>query len=284
MKILVTGASGKTGKAVIQSLSKKGLEIYAMIHRRESDVEMISLGCTRSIVGDLLDESALHQALYGMDVVYLIIPNMTPQESLICEKIIKISKSVGVQRIIYHSVLHPQASLMPHHWQKLLVEEQLFTSSLDFTILQPTAYMQNILGYRKSIETGTYPMPYPISTRISLVDLNDVAEVASKVIAEQGHSNAIYELVGTEPISQIEIAEALTYHSGRSINAVEKNLEEWSSNAIKNNMPTYIRETLYSMFSYYGNFGLCGNSNILKYLLNRNPTSLEQFLKRDYII
>ncbi len=77
---------------------------------------------------------------------------------------------------------------MPHHRQKLLVEEKLFESGLDYSILQPSAYMQNILGYRNSIRAGSYPMPYPVSTMLSLVDLNDVAEVASNVITQSGHS------------------------------------------------------------------------------------------------
>ncbi len=66
------------------------------------------------------------------------------------------------------------------------------------TILQPTAYMQNILaGWRSIVEDGIYRVPYPIDTRISLVDLRDVAEAAARVLTEDGHVGATYELVGT---------------------------------------------------------------------------------------
>ena len=59
---------------------------------------------------------------------------------------IRAAQSAGVERFVYHSVLHPQVEIMAHHWQKMRVEEQLFESGLSFTILQPAAYMQNVLA------------------------------------------------------------------------------------------------------------------------------------------
>ena len=56
------------------------------------------------------------------------------------------------------------------------------------------------------IGDGRYRVPYPVDTKLSLVDLDDVAEAAALVLTEAGHSGASYELVGTTPMSQIEIA------------------------------------------------------------------------------
>ena len=94
---------------------------------------------------------------------------------------------------------------MPHHWQKLRMEEALLESGLEFTILQPCAYMQNILTGWQKITKGEYIIPYQVQTRISMVDLQDVGEVASNVLTEQGHENAIYELSGPEPLSQADV-------------------------------------------------------------------------------
>ena len=92
---------------------------------------------------------------------------------------------------------------MPHHWSKLPVEEMLFSSALDVTILQPTAYMQNCLSeWDRMVGSGIYRVPYPVETRLSLVDLDDVAEAAAIVLSDADHSGATYELVGTPPLSQ----------------------------------------------------------------------------------
>ena len=126
MHVLITGASGKTGKAIIKSLLKKSITISALVHRPESVPEIKNLGVDNIVVGDLQDINQMKLALRGVDCIYLIISNMNPDEKEICSGIINLCKSLKVNRIIYHSVLHPQVSAMPHHWQKMQVEELLF--------------------------------------------------------------------------------------------------------------------------------------------------------------
>jgi NAD(P)H dehydrogenase (quinone) len=284
MQVLITGASGKTGKAIIKSLLKQSVDITALIHRTQSVPEMKKLGVDNIVVGDLQDINQMKLALRGVDCIYLIISNMNPDEKAICSGIINLCKSLKVNRIIYHSVLHAQVSTMPHHWQKMQVEELLFTSSLDYTILQPTAYMQNILGYKDSINSGIYPIPYPISSKISLVDLSDVADVASKIITESNHLYAIYELVGTFPLSQIEVAEKLSYYLNKNVLPKELTIHDWENSPAIKNMPEFTKNTLKSMFHYYAEHGLAGNNHVLSWLLGRAPNTLEQFLKRDYSV
>src|SRR5512146_3596407 len=119
---------------------------------------------------------------------------MHPDETAIAAALLAACRAAGIERFIYHSVLHPQVEAIPHHWNKMRVEEMLFTSGLNFTILQPAAYIQNVLGYwAKITQERLYAVPYPIQTRLSLVDLEDVARVAGRVLTEPGHQNAIYE-------------------------------------------------------------------------------------------
>lgn len=282
MKILITGAAGKTGRYIISSLIQKGSDVRALIHHPNSINDIKALGIQDIVVGDLANNDFMDNALNSIDCIYLMISNMNPNEKEICSGIINLSKAKNVQKIIYHSVLHPQTSQMPHHWQKLQVEEMLLKSGLDFVILQPAVYMQNILGYKIEIEKGFYPMPYPPETRLSLVDLYDVAEVAAKVIMEPNHTYATYELVGTSPLSQNQIAQELSLHLKRKIIASEISTKNWEKSEAVQKMPVYTRQTLKSMFEYYASYGLPGSNNILSMLLGRKPTTLEQFLNREY--
>lgn len=278
--ILVTGAAGKTGQAVINAVVRRDGVVRALV-RREAQVELVKAkGAVEVVVGDMADTAVYQLATQNICAIYHICPNMHPDEVQIGKVAIAAAQQNHVERFVYHSVMHPQTETMPHHWHKLQVEALLFASGLNYTILQPAAYMQNIMGSWASIvEEGVYTTPYPVETQISIIDLADVVEVAAKVLTEVGHDFAVYELAGPENLSQIEVAAALQTHLGKRIIAKEIAHEMWRKNAESAGLSTYAIETLLNMFRYYAENGFVGNSNILIWLLRRKPTTFVEFLQ-----
>ncbi len=279
--ILVTGAAGKTGKAVTQALVKLGEPVRALVYRDEHIPTLTALGAEETIVGDLIDRSTVDHAVSGVRAIYHICPNMNPDEIMIGRFVIDAAGVFGIEHLVYHSVLHPQTEYMPHHWHKLRLEELLIESGVPCTILQPTAYMQNILAHWESIsEGGIFPVPYSIETVSCYVDLQDVAQVAAEVLRTKDHLGATYELVGTQAISQIEVAEILSKELGRNVEAKQIQLDNWEKNARASGLGDFQIDTLIRMFEYYDKYGFTGNSNVLGWLLGRPPTSLENFFQR----
>jgi len=279
--ILVTGAAGKTGRAVIQALATVGASVRAFVHRQEQRATVEALGAREVFCGDLRDPQALAQAAQGVRAVYHICPNVHPDEFAIGSEVIAAAAAADVKHFVFHSVLHPQTEAMPHHWHKLRVEERLFESGLPFTILQPTAYMQNILAYWPQIaEEGVYPVPYNVDAQTCLVDLVDVAEVAAQVLTRPGHVGATYELVGTDALTPRAIAGELGAHLGQPVAARQTPVEDWRRQAA-DKLSGYALDALTRMFVYYDRYGLRGNSKVLTCLLGRAPTSLKQFLRRE---
>ncbi|MFZ0544852.1 MAG: NmrA family NAD(P)-binding protein [Candidatus Promineifilaceae bacterium] len=282
--ILVTGAAGKTGRSIIQSLSTRHIPVRALIHHQNQAEAVLAAGTAEFIIGDMADPNTYQKAMSGISAVYFICPNVNPHELEFAAYAINAAKAATLPRLphfVYHSVLHPQVEAMPHHWLKMRVEEQLFASGLPFTILQPAAYMQNILGSWPSItEQGIYPVPYSAESRHSIVDLNDVAQAAATVLLEPGHQNAIYELSGPQPLSQTEIAEMLTQKLKRPIMVHQTPIESWREQAQQNGLGRYQIETLIKMFNYYDQHGFQGSPNTLSWLLKRPPTSFAAFLER----
>jgi NAD(P)H dehydrogenase (quinone) len=277
--ILITGAAGKTGKAVIEAVAARGAQVRALVHRAAQTDEVTAQGAREVAVGGFDDPAALARAASGVTAIYHICPNVSPHEIAYAKAVVTAAKAAGVPRFVYHSVLHPQIEAMPHHWAKLRVEEMLLASGLDVTFLQPTAYMQNILaGWRSIVEDGVYQVPYPVETRISLVDLRDVAQAAALVLTEPGHGSATYALVGTAPLTQIEVADALSAALGRPVRAAAEPIEAWEARARAAGMGDYQRDTLAAMFRSYAACGLAGNSNVLGWLLGRAPGTLGEFV------
>jgi NAD(P)H dehydrogenase (quinone) len=279
--IAITGAAGKTGSAVIRALAVRGQPVRGLVRRPEQQAHILAQGATEAVVGDLADPGILRVVIGGASAVYHICPNMHPAEEAIGRAVIAAAQEAEIQHFVYHSVLHPQVEAMPHHWQKLRVEEHLFTSGLPYTILQPTAYMQNLVaGWRHLVQEGLLVNPYPPATRLSLVDLADVAEAAATVLLQPGHAGAIYELVGTPPLSQHEVAAIIEQTIGRPVQAARIEIEAWAQGARQGGLAPYAVETLSRMFAYYAHYGLVGNPNVLRWLLGREPTSLAQFCTR----
>jgi NAD(P)H dehydrogenase (quinone) len=250
--------------------------VRALVHRAERAADVVAQGANEVVLGGFEDAAA--RAVRGATAIYHVCPNVSPHEMSYAHAVVSAAKAAGVPRFVYHSVLHPQIEAMPHHWAKLRVEEMLLGSGLEVTILQPTAYMQNILGgWRSIIDTGLYCVPYPVDSRISLVDLRDVAEAAAVVLTEGGHEGATYELVGTAPLMQTEVADTLSAALGRAVRAVGEPIETWAARARAAGMGDYQRETLAAMFCSYARSGLVGNSNVLAWLLGRQPSTLSEF-------
>lgn len=281
--ILITGAAGKTGLAVIRELKNSGEGIRAFVKTPEQLERVLKAGASEGFQGSLENKEDLRQALIGVRAVYHICPNMHPAEIEIGRNLIDACRQIGTELLVYHSVFHPQIEAMPHHWNKLRVEEILIGSGVPYTIFQPTAYMQNILARKKEIlEHGIYRIPYDVNTRISMVDLDDVAECAVKALIGVEYDGGTFELVGPGFWSQVEIANALSAHLNRSIKAEEIPLAGWRDNAERAGISGYALETLTKMFAYYDQYNFKGNTKVLEDLLGRAPTTFEDFLKREF--
>jgi uncharacterized protein YbjT (DUF2867 family) len=233
------------------------------------------------MAGDLRDPAALRRAAEGAELVYHICPNVDPAEMDIGRAALEAARQAGVRRFVYHSVLHPQTEAMPHHWAKLRVEEALFASGLAFTILQPAPYMQNLrASWRDIVERGEYPVPYAAHTRLSLVDLEDVAEAAATVLLDEAHAGATYELAGTRALAQTEVAATLGEALGRDVRAVAVPRSDWERRARAGGMNDYAVATLLRMFEYYERHGLEGAPGVLAWLLQREPGDLNAYVRR----
>jgi uncharacterized protein YbjT (DUF2867 family) len=279
--ILVTGAAGKSGKAVVKALAARGAAVRAFIRNPAHAGALLALGAADVSFGSFEDARALAQAAAGVRAVYHICPNASADEVAYARAVATAARTHGIKRFVYHSVLHPQIEAMPHHWQKMRVEETLFASGFALTVLQPTAYMQNILGVWDGIaRDGVFKFPHPAATRLSLVDLEDVGEAAAIVLTQDGHDGATYEVVGTPPLSQSEVAAALSAALGRDVRAEEEPLATWEARARAGGIGEHERATLSAMFRYYAAHGLVGNSHVLRCLLGRAPTSLTAFVAR----
>lgn len=282
-KILVTGASGGTGRRVVSALIARGADVRAFIRREEAKNVLSPLGVKDFAFGTLEDHEALERALGGADQLLHICPPMHPQEDTIAITLTDLCKTLGVGRFILWSVLHPVIGV-PHHRRKLDGEQYLIESGQTYTILQPSRYMQHLLPIWKNVlENGEHALPFSVTSRFSLTDLDDLAEAAAIVATQAGHEFATYQLAAPDALSQEDCAAILSRLLDKPVTARERDLDAFLAAAEKNGMPQYRLENMRIMNEHYTAHGLIGNGRVLQYLLGRKANTFEQFVRRELL-
>jgi len=280
--ILVTSAYGNNGRRLIPKLAAEGIEVRA-INLSDKTEELKELGADEVIVGNALDPVTLNNAMRDVESVFHVGPSFHPQEAEMGIAVINAASAAEVEHFVYDSVLHPQINALLQHRMKLTVEKHLINSNLNYTILQPMHYMQNI-NISNVYHGGLFIQASSLETRLSFVDMDDKVGVAAKVLTEDGHYGATYELCGDDYLNAIEIAEIMTKVLGRKIKPklVPK---EYIISGFQKAHPdygNYPAKGFNALFDYYSKYGFFGNPNVLQWLLGRNPTTLEDYIKKEF--
>jgi uncharacterized protein YbjT (DUF2867 family) len=269
--IVVTAAGGSTGSAVVRALWSRGERVRALVGSSQPRPELTALSAD-VVATDLTDPAAVEPLLAGADALYLIWPNFDPGEAAGAVALLGAARRAGVPRVVYHSVLRPQARSMPHHGAKDRVEEALDASGLTWRVLQPCAYADNLHGQFGDVAaTGTFRSSWGLTQAQSLVDLRDVADAAAVLLTEDGLDGGTFEVVGPEPLTAPRIAELLGEWLGREVGAVDAVLdgpvpEEYAARCSR------------LMFDHYRAHGFTGSPRVLEGLLGRPPRTFAEHL------
>ncbi len=284
--VLVSGANGRTGRAVVTALLKRGVAVSAFIRKPEQADGLKALGATSIAIGDMLAADAIRAAMKGCDAVVHIGPPMHPDEKLITSHFVNAAMAVNIKRFVYYSVMHPLRREVPHHARKLDTEEMVIESGVPYTIIQPIRYMQHLETiWKEVLSSGVHAMPFNTHVKFNVADLVDLADASALAATTPGHLYATYELAGPQSLSQDEMATIIGEVLKRPITARQIPLDEMASKAKAAGATDLRIETMRKMNGHYDHSGFLGNANVMRWLLGREPTHfcvyVERLAKRD---
>ncbi|MBM7245122.1 NmrA family NAD(P)-binding protein [Rhodococcus fascians] len=267
--IAIVGATGKTGRAVAAALD--GVAVVRRLSRSAPDFPV-----------DLETGNGLVEAFTGCRGVYFIAPNVHPDESALLVRALDAAASAGVDHVVYHSVAWPYSPRMPHHMDKARCEEELraFSSKrgLHWTILQPCAYAQNF----EAVLDGTaadLAVPYSLDTTFSFISLDDVADIAARVLIEgpELHHGATYELGGPEALSVRDVVRLVEVATGRVVASKSSSVDDWMM-LHSDSMSADEQYRLGAMFEFYDDRDFLAGSAVTATLLGREPTPVRALI------
>lgn len=276
--VAVLGAAGKTGSAVVRAAVARGLVVRGVLRPGRSRPAAWP-EAVLPVEADLRRPDQLEQVLRGARAVYLIAPNLDPDEPALVRGVLAAAARAGVEHVVYHSVAQPGARAMPHHLDKGEAEDLVRRSGSRWTVLQPCAYVQNLLG-SLARDPPRLALPYSADRAHALVDLLDVAEVAAEVLAAgERHHGAGYEL-GGPLVTLHEVAAVAAQVLGRPVAVSRPTVQEWLAEHGAG-LDAFGTSRLAAMFDAYDRWGFPVGSLVLGALLGRPPRRVEEVLRRE---
>ena len=278
--ILVTGASGNAGGAVLDAAIAMNLPVRAMYRTRE-EAENAPKGAAAA-VADFADRTSLSRALEGVDLVYLVcgpIPQLVAFET----GMIDACEDAGVRHVVLNSALGAGqfAKSFPSWHAK--VEERLKASGLGHTILRPNGFMQNIAAfYAPSIRADRAFYAAMGDAKTSLVDVRDVGAVAAAVLGEPGlHAGKAYELNGPEALSSADVAERVSRVVGTRVSFVDIPEAAQRKAMLGLGMPEWQVTAVLELQEYYRSGKCAAVDGTVARLLGRPARTLDAYLSEN---
>jgi uncharacterized protein YbjT (DUF2867 family) len=176
MTILVTGATGRVGRQVVQQLVARDAAVRVLV--RDPAKADFPAG-VEVVQGDLLDIDALRTAFTGVRTLFLLnaVAGDEFTQALIT---LNVARESGVERVVYLSVIHADRFVnVPHFAVKSGAERMIQQMGFSATILRPAYFIDNDLTIKDVIlNHGVYPMPVG-GKGVAMIDARDIAEVAA---------------------------------------------------------------------------------------------------------
>jgi uncharacterized protein YbjT (DUF2867 family) len=219
MKVLTIGAAGKYAGLIVPELKKRGVTVRALV-RDESEIAAArERGADETATGDLRDSASLRAAAKGVDGVFHLNPAFAPDEAEMGVAMVEAAKAENVRKFVFSSVFHPSLSMI-NHAAKRPVEEALYESGMEFTLLQPAMFMQNFEGgWRSVVEQKKISMPYSKLVKMCYVDYRDVAEAAALALTGSALDYGTFELSSQGMFNRVELAALMSEALGQTVEA-----------------------------------------------------------------
>jgi len=280
-KILVTGATGTMGKALIEKLVSKEIPFVAAVRNVETAKKQ--LGTDHVVYFDFADQSSYENALEGVDKVFLLGPPFNLEIVDLLGPFIDFLKAKNINRVVYLSALGQEVKKnLPWH---AAIGEKLHNDDFDYTILKPSVFAQNFKTYASGMITEQNVIFVTAGDgKIGFVDVNDVAEVAVTVFMEDTHGKQTYSLTGPEALTFYDAADILSELLGKTIYYPNPSNEEFTVALTAAGIPDMEIQYMIRAYAMMKNNNTDIVNDEIERLIGKKPTSLREVFTQDFTV
>ncbi len=284
-KVLVTGATGDTGRATIDELLARGHEVRALAHGRDERSKKLQDRGVEVVFGDLLDFGQVRAALKGVQRAYFVYP-IRPGILQATAYFAQAAKEAGVDGIVNMSQKSAREDAKSHaatdHW----LSERVFDwSGLTVAHIRPTYFAEWLLYVAPMIKAGLLHVPFGTGKHAPIA-AEDQGRVIAGILEDPApHKGGIYPLFGPVEYTYAETAQLLSRVLGKPVQYRQVDFEEFSKvlqssgkNAGREN--SFLFQHLKEVAIDHQNGVFEGTNDLVEKLGGRPPMTLEAFIEK----
>lgn len=284
--ILVTGATGQLGSAIVNNLllQVSPSEIAVLVRDEEKAKELKSKG-VQIRIGDYKNPNSLVNAFKDVEKLILISSNDFNDRIGQHKNAIDAAKKAGVKHIIYTSMsmndieTSPLKPFLADHYE---TEDYIKNNGFTYTMMQHSLYLDVLPMFigEQVLETGVF---FPAGEgRVAYASRTDLAEAIAKVALSDKFDNQNLPMTNTENYSYADVAEILTELSGKEVAYVSPTPEVFEQTLKGFNLPEPIIQMSLGFAAGIKNNDFDKTFPNLEEILGRKPLTLKEYLKSVY--
>ncbi len=243
--IVVTGATGKLGRHVLEQLLQKvpASELAVAVRSPEKAADLAARGVSVR-AADYTKPDTLPGALEGADKLLLISASEVGQRVKQHRVVVEAAKQAGVKLLAYTSILHADRSHISLAEEHRQTEEMIRASGLPYVFLRNGWYVENYSeNLAPALEHGAL-LGAAKDGLIAAATRADFAAAAVRVLTEPGHENKTYELAADVPFTMTELAAEVARKSGRAVTYKDMSASEYKGVLLGAGVPEPIADML----------------------------------------
>ncbi|WIY23720.1 NmrA family NAD(P)-binding protein [Parasedimentitalea psychrophila] len=276
-EILVIGGTGNTGAPLVDLLKDSDQSYRVMVRSDESESKMASKDVP-TVRAELGDWPSVAAALENIDTVFLV-SSPSPDMSVLHKGLIDCALSANVRKVVRISAEPARYSKgLPMYEQHTEVDNYLMAAGLDYVILRPHYFMQNIPQMHASfIKEKQMFAQYLGDTRIPMVDTRDIAKAAFIGLTSDEFNRQIQYITGPQAISFSDVAKAFSKSLGKDVQYVNLPYEDQKAGLEAFGTPDMIVETVMKLFKLWAEGEDQPASNDFEKMTGSTATDIDAF-------
>jgi NAD(P)H dehydrogenase (quinone) len=281
--LLITGATGKTGRHTARLLVERGHHVRAVVHREDDRSMALRNDGAEVVVADMLDLHAMSQAAKGADAAYFVYP-IHPGLLEATAVFGQAAQQGGVQTVVNMSQISARSDALSNsarqHW---LAERILDWSALAVTHLRPTFFAEwfELFG-TFTAEDGVLRLPFADGRHAPITGEDQAHVIAAILENADGHAGQIYPLFGAVELDHFQIADEISRALGRPVRYEPVEIVSWAEELRTRGFSDHLVQHLGNVAVDYRNGVFAGTNDIVETIGGKKPVTVQEFVRKNH--